>query len=349
MPDTDAQPSTPVTLNTPGTLAQPPQQPPAQTPGLGQGGETVRLGGIDPSRLDPQLKSLYDSMYGDYQQKTTAIANERKEWESSRKEWETQKSKYSDLERKFAEYENQAKIWQQWLPLLNGLNQPGRLELANRIARGEDIFAQQQQQAKPAATPMERLAAIADDEYVTGAQLNQYLGQIRQQAIEEAMKQAKAGWEQYGQQAGQAILQNVFGVNQDYYALADQMFNLKLQQLYGLQPKENPLFDEKRIIDEANRLNLRDLQLVWNMLYGDARAKQAAEHAQQLSQQDIERIKKEAVEKAIQEERLRLHNANNPVLNGNGTPLPQFNRAPAIGYAQAEQRLREELAKLGVR
>ena len=334
----------PVILNTPGTLSQPPTTPAA--PHAPSQGEMVGLGNIDPSKLSPELKSLYDNMYGDYQKKTTQIANERREWEQQRAKFTDMEKKFSDYEKRLQDYTQQEANWRQWAPLINGLNQPGRIEQALRLARGEPLTPQEQ---KPADTALQRLVSMADDEYVTGAQLNQYLQQIRDQAVQTAMDKAREGWQQYGQQAGQEILRQVFGVNQDYYKLFDQMFNLKMQHYYGLPPKDNALFDEQRIIDEANRLNLKDLNLVWQMLYGDQRAQQAAQMAQQSTQGDLEKLKREAYERGLQEGRLAQHNTNNPVLNANGAPLPNFNTQKPLGYASAEQAMKEALARLGVR
>lgn len=339
-----SQNSTPVTLNVPGSMSG--GAPPAVSqPTSAAQQQAMRFADIKPETLSEEQRHLYN-----------AFVDERKAWETQSKDWETQRSKWSegekrlqDLERKLQEYSTVEQSWRQWLPIIHGFNKPGVIEQVLALSRGEALTPKAEQPSQQTLA-QRYVQNVADDDFVTAGTINQVLAQLRDQVKQEVLAQAEQGWTKYGQTAGQQLAQQFMGWNNDYYSMADQMFMLKLMHYFGLQPKEGALFDERRIISEAERLGTKDLNLVWNLLYGDERSKRALQDSQTTSQQEMEKIRQEAYQQGLQQGRMASLTNGNPLLNQDGkSTLPAWQPQKTSGYGSAEATLREKLNGLGIR
>lgn len=329
--------SRPVTLGLPnGNQSQQPQPSQQQTPGQ-----------FNPDSLPAEARTVYDN-----------FQRERSEWDTQRKTWESERTKYSDMEKKFQNLEKQleqyaatARTWEPWLPIINGLNKPGVIEQAIALSRGETLRPPAEPTQQTAQQTLTRfLQGVGDDDVVTGAMVNQALSQLRDELKASVLKDAEQGWTKYGEQAGDQIMRQLLNINNEYYGMADQLLNLKLQKLYDLKPKEGALYDEQKIINEARRLNNRDLMLAYTMLYGDEQTKQAIAASTQQSEAEYKKAIDDAYQRGIKEGQLNQHNQQNPLISPmSSATLPKFTVSKPGTYASAEAALAEKLNGIGVR
>ena len=332
----------PVQLNVPGGSPAPQQPtfPPAQPQAPGP---------FNPEQLPADLRAQYDTWQRD-----------RQEWDQKSKSWEGERENHKRMEQQFQaldkqlkDYAKVAETWQQWIPIINGINKPGVIEQAIALSRGEPLRPTQGEPTPQQGQALLQrfLQGVGDDDVVTGAMVNQALSQLQQQVKQETLRDAEARWTQYAQQVAQHMMQQLLSVNNEYYGMADQLLNLKLQKLYGLQPKEGALYDEQRIIQEAQRLNNRDLNLAYTLLYGDEHTRQAVQQTQQQLTEANKKELEEAYQRGRKEGQLQQHNQQNPLISPSNSTVsvPQFKATKNNGYAAPEAALREALTGLGLR
>ena len=325
------------------TNPQPSIQPTQQADGQGDRG----FGGVDPAKLPADVKPLYDSMLADYTRKTQEIAKERGSWTEKENKYNTLEQQFKDLNTKVQHYTQQEQIWRQWAPFLQNVSRPGIMEKVQAVLEGREA---PQSQGQPGARTGEQtvnklLSGIGADDFVTGASLSDAMTQIREALAPEIMGQTQRQMEQYANMAVKSIMDWV----QNYQTLADQAASLRLQHEFGLTPKEGRNFSLEKVVQTAKDYGITDLAAAYQLAYGREEAQRLAETVNARSAEERKQIEQEAYERGKREERLALHNSSQGFLPGEGAHLPEFKASKAIGYNDAERKLQERLAGIGLR
>ncbi len=334
MPDPVATPTSgaPTPALSPTILPQDPNTPAGE------------LGNVDPNKLSPELQAIYRNMQGDYTRKSQQLAEERKTWESERARYKDVEDKFKTLEQQVGQYQKQLNGWQQWTPFLQRVSQPGMMERVEAALKGEE--PKPQGQAKTAEQIAERLLeGVGDDDYINGAMLNRGMQQLKASIRQEVEGNYQKRLEEYAT----PVIQQLMSWVQNYQQLAEQLFGLRLQHEYGLNPQADRRFDADKVIQTAKQYNLTDLLAAYQLAYGRSDAERLINEERERAKVEREREIQEAVERA-KREALLIQNNNTPgFLPADAVHLPTFKKDNPVGYKGAEAELAQRLRERGLR
>lgn len=312
--------------------------PPSGSPGQ----STFNFGSLDPTKLPAEVQEAYKGMVADYTRKSQDLSAQQKEWESERKRYTEIENQFKTLKSQVDNYAKQEQVWKSWTPFLQRINQPGMIEKIQAVLDGQQAGAQQQPTTAQ-QTAQRLLQGIGDEDYITGTMLNQALGQLKEQWQAETDQR----WQQRMQDYGQKAMNDMALWVQQYQTLVDQALTQRLMHQYGLTPKGD--YDPQRVIDTAVKNNLPNLDLAYQLAYGQENAQRAVEAERARMAEELERAKQQAREEALREAAVQQQNAIPGMFPLEGRTMPSFTVKNAHTFPAAEEAARAALREKGFR
>jgi hypothetical protein len=290
----------------------------------------------DPTKLSPELQETYRNMQREFSAKTLELASQRKEWEKTQ-------SDLAQAQAQLQAFQEQARNWEAWVPVLNRLREPSVMEKIAPYLYGEGTPQTQgaQPAATPATSPTQPAFSADDDEVATVALVKKIIDDYNgRNFMPQVQKMYREDIARTLQEAQKWI--------ENYLGLHDSARQLELEELYGITPKEGAKFNLRDVLQYAVNNDIRDLRKAKQLLYYNDAMQQAQQVNAQQMQEAIAKAVKEAEDRVRAEMRQQALSHNTSLIPGGTAPQVEIGKAPN-SYKSVEQGVMQRFLEKGYR